>query len=220
MTPRKYVDRDDALVALARGRRVLHLGCVGHTDIAQVDRIRLATDTLHSRLSSVSDVIGIDYSAETLRVLQNDGLFTNAIAGNVERLEEVSISGPFDLIVAGDIIEHLSNPGLMLEGAKRFCTPQTTLAISTPNAFGLPGFVRYFLGGFREGDEHVMSFNRFNLDNLLVRHGYEVFELSTCHQGNAETIMSKPLFTVGKRVFQSMPKLGGTLLALARLASG
>lgn len=89
-------------------------------------------------------------------------MFTNAIAGNVERLEEVKISGQFGLIVAGDIIEHLSNPGLMLDGVKRFCAPQTTLAISMPNAFGLPGFVRYFLGRFREGDEHVLSFNRFN----------------------------------------------------------
>ena len=31
----------------------------------------------------------------------------------------------FDVIIAGEMIEHLSNPGLFLKGIQRFMTPTT-----------------------------------------------------------------------------------------------
>ena len=65
----------------------------------------------------------------------------------------------FDVIVIGDLIEHLSNPGLMLYRIKKFCDERTKIIITTPNAFGLLNFIRYSINKFKEGNEHVMSFN-------------------------------------------------------------
>src|SRR5437879_1109472 len=55
-----YVSRDDKLAGLCRGRRVLHLGCVGFTDCAVEDKVSLARQSLHQRLSEVADCVGTD----------------------------------------------------------------------------------------------------------------------------------------------------------------
>lgn len=93
--------------------------------------------------------------------------WTNIIVGDVEQLQNLPFNGTADLVVAGDIIEHLSNPGLMLAGLRRFCRPDSLLLLKTPNSFGLPNSVRFVLRRFREGKQHVVTFNQWNIEQLL-----------------------------------------------------
>src|SRR5688572_23739558 len=118
--PMRYVQRDDAIIDMARSRKVLHLGCVGNTDpeVSDSDRVRLAKKSLHWSLSQIATVVGVDHGEATVNQYRNLGIFTNIVVGNVERLYELEINETFDVIVAGDVIEHISNPGLMLEGIK------------------------------------------------------------------------------------------------------
>jgi 2-polyprenyl-3-methyl-5-hydroxy-6-metoxy-1,4-benzoquinol methylase len=44
---------------------------------------------------------------------------------------------PFSLIFAGDLIEHLSNPGLFLDSSYKNLTQDGRLIVTTPNAFNL-----------------------------------------------------------------------------------
>ena len=218
MLPRmKYVDRDQAVLDAAKGRKVLHLGCVGFTDLATNDRIRLARESLHWKLSKTADVIGIDYSRRVIEEYERLGVFRNIRYGNLERLHEVALEGTFAVIIAGDVIEHLSNPGLMLEGVKKFCTPDTTLIITTPHAFGLPNFIRWCLNRFREGDEHVMTFNADNIRNLLTRHGYAITNINSCFQSISRNQHSPIVFTGLKSLLGVFPRLGGTLIVEAKL---
>ncbi|MFQ5783929.1 MAG: class I SAM-dependent methyltransferase [Alphaproteobacteria bacterium] len=213
-TPRRFVDRDHAILDIARGRRVLHLGCVGHADETPEERVQLASNTLHWKLTDEADTVGVDYSREVIDEYRVLGIFDNVIAGDVQRLEDVALDGPFDIVVAADIIEHLSSPGAMLDGIKRFCGAETRVVITTPHAFGLLNFIRFLLGRFRDGAEHVMTFNADNIHNLLERHGYAVERLDTCHQPHARR--HGPLFTLGKVAFAAAPRLGGTLFVVAR----
>jgi 2-polyprenyl-3-methyl-5-hydroxy-6-metoxy-1,4-benzoquinol methylase len=208
-----FLDRDAAILALARGRRVLHLGCVGNTDLEPAVRARMFSRTLHARLSEVADVVGVDYSAEVVADYRARGVCSNIVCGDVQRLEELTLEGRFDVIIAADIIEHLSNPGRMLDGIRRICSAESTVVLTTPNAFGLPNYLRFCLGRFREGQEHVMTFNEQNLRNLLERHGYRVHELHTSFQGHARHL--GPLFSFGKWALSTFPRLGGTLFAVA-----
>jgi hypothetical protein len=64
-------------------------------------------------------------------------------------------------------------------------------------------------GSFREGLQHVMTFNAQNLAHLVERHGFRVEEAGTCHQAESDT--GSFVFTLGKKVFERYPKLGGTL---------
>lgn len=212
----KYLDRDLAIFEIARSKRVLHLGCVGHTDFTQEERVQFAKNTLHWKLSSIADVVGVDHSQQVIGEYERLGVFQNIVYGDVEHLEGMEVDEKFDVIVAADIIEHLSSPGAMLNGMKRFCRPDTQIIITTPHAFGLLNYLRFLFGRFQEGDEHVMTFNLSNLISLLNRHGYHIDRLATCHQAHAKT--KGILFKIGKIGFSFIPKLGGTLFVAAHVA--
>lgn len=212
-----YLSRDDEILALARGHSVFHIGCVGFTDLPAEERVRLAPLSLHRKLSRVAATIGVDYSKSVIEDYRHLGIFDNVLWGDAQRLGDLPLASKFEIIVAADIIEHLSCPGAMLDGIKRFCTDSSQVIITTPNAFGLLNFVRFLLGRFREGEEHVMTFNAINLSNLLTRHGYRIERLDTCHQSTAER--KGWLFHIGKMLFRAFPRLGGTLFVVARSVS-
>ena len=209
----KYFSRDKTIIEMATGHKVLHLGCVGFADLETEDRVRLAKESLHYALSNAATTTGIDYSRDAISFLKTNGVFDNVVYGNAEKLEEVDIHSTFDVIVAGDIIEHLANPGLMLEGIKRFADKNTVLIITTPHAFGLINFIRFCRGRFVEGNEHVMTFNTMNLAHLLERYGFTVCSMDTCYQTNAE---KSRFFALGKMFFDRIPKLGGTLFVTVK----
>ena len=156
---RRLYDKQSAILEIARGRRVLHLGCVGHEDGDGPQRVGQAGQSLHGLLSRTADVVGVDHSAEVVEELARRGVFHNIVVADVQRLAEAPVDGPFEVIVAGDIIEHVSNPGLLLEGIKRFCRADTRIVLTTPHAFGLPNYLRFLLGRYCENAEHVMTFN-------------------------------------------------------------
>lgn len=193
----------------------MHLGCIGFTDLGTSERVNMAKKTLHWSLTQIADVVGVDYSKEEIEEYNRLGIFDNIINGNVEKLDRLNLKEKFDVIVAGDIIEHIANPGLMLEGLKRFCHANTQLVLTTPNAFGLANYIRYAMGQFREGREHVMTFNIQNMENLLSRYNYTIEEANTCYQQCAERF--GVLFTIGKKFFEIFPRLGGTIFIVAKL---
>jgi 2-polyprenyl-3-methyl-5-hydroxy-6-metoxy-1,4-benzoquinol methylase len=212
----KYFYKDKKIIDLVKNKKVLHLGCVGFADLETSDRVKLVKKSLHYSLTEIADTIGIDYCSDAIRFYKDKGIFNNVLFGNVEELESVDINETFEVIVAGDIIEHLSNPGLMLEGVKRFCTKDTIIIITTPNSFGLMSYIRFILGKFIEGNEHVMSFNFQNIKNLLYRNNFTINSVNTCYQKHAKT---KPLFFVGNIFFKFFPKFGGTMFIVAKYDS-
>ena len=212
-----YLDRDEFLVNMAQNKKVLHLGCVGSTFGSLSARVDFSLKSLHGKLTKVSDVTGVDYSQDVIMQYRKLGIFDNILVGNVEQLDELKITDKFDLVIAGDIIEHLSNPGFMLEGIKRFCHNNTVIIITTPHAFGFTNFTKFLLGKYKDGPGHVMTFNVDNIKNFLNRHGYRVEEVSTCFQSLSVAQYPGWLFGVGKNIFTMFPKLGGTLLISAKL---
>jgi 2-polyprenyl-3-methyl-5-hydroxy-6-metoxy-1,4-benzoquinol methylase len=211
-----YFFKDARILDLAKGKRVLHLGCVGFADLPTTDRVALARESLHYALSNVARVVGVDYSRDAIEYFRSNGVFTNVTYGNAEKLDEAQIDGPFDVVVVGDIVEHLSNPGLMLDGVRRFCNARTSVVITTPHSFGLLSFLKHVFARFVEGKEHVMTFNAQNIANLCARHGFQIVSIDTCYQKHA---MKQRLFPIGKLFFKAFPNLGGTLFVIAKLVT-
>lgn len=212
----RYVEREDHIQNLCRGKRVLHLGCVGWNDLASETKIKLAQQSLHSRLSRDGDCVGVDIDAQTLKELQSKGIFNNVLAGDVEHLE--ALPGDldrFDMVVAGDIIEHLSNPGLMLAGARKWLRKDGRLIVSTPNAFGLPGYLRYATGKYREGKQHVLNFNPWTLKQLVERNGFTVESAVSGHQQLAHS--RSALFPLASRFLSMFPRFGGTIIFVCKI---
>jgi len=222
LTVSGYVARESFIVERCRDKRVLHLGCIGETNEPLEVRIRAIREgwALHSRLTRVSGrIIGLDSDAvavDHLRAIGNPEIF--AVDAEDLSSSEVAGHGPFEVIVAGDIIEHLSCPGAFLDGARNVLADGGELIITCPNAFGLPNYLRFLAGRFHEGADHVLAFSRFSLSNLLRRHGWSVALLNTAHQERAERIVG-PLFRWGRMALTRWPELGGTLVAVAKRSS-
>lgn len=207
-----FVCRDELIMQRICGKTVLHLGCIGFTDESVDVRIESIKQSLHAKISSICDVVGVDYSKDMVNECKKRGLFGNIIAGNVEDLSDLPLSQKYDIVLAGDIIEHLSNAGRMLDGVRSLLNDNGELILTTPNAFGLPNYMRFILNRFREGQEHVMAFNIQNMYNLLTRHGFRLKEWYACYQSNAR---SGYLFNVGKSILSAIPRFGGTLFIIA-----
>lgn len=210
---RDFVERDETIVNLCRQKSVLHLGCVGFTDCSTDEKLQQARKSLHALLTkSSSTCTGIDLDGATIKQLRDEDLFSNIIEGNVEHLENAPLGqDTFEIVVAGDIIEHLSNPGLMLDGIHERLRPDGKLLISTPNSFGIASWIRIVRGTFKEGDQHVICFNPITLKQLLERHGYQVDYAATCYQSRARGNFGK-WFRILRTILAHMPRHGGTLL--------
>lgn len=206
----QYQSKHEAIIGRCTGKRVLHLGCVGNNDSGTAHKVAASPSTLHLKLSAAANVTGVDISGDAVEEYRRSGICDNILVGNVEKLNELSLKPEFDLVVIGDLIEHLSNPGKMLDGVRSLCRRDTRVILTTPHAFGLAPFLRHLSGRFREGLQHVMTFNSQNLTHLVHRHGFKVEEYGTCYQ--SESVSSSIVFKLGKRFFEFFPKLGGTLI--------
>ncbi len=206
----QYQAKHEAILSRCQGKRVLHLGCVGNNDYNSEHKVAASPSTLHVKLSSVANVTGVDISGDAVEEYRKSGICNNILVGDVEKLGELHLSPEFDLVVVGDLIEHLSSPGLMLDGVRALCRKDTRVILTTPHAFGLAPFLRHLTGNFREGLQHVMTFNEQNLTHLVQRHGFKVEDSGTCYQN--ESANDSLVFSLGKKLFGVFPKLGGTLI--------
>jgi 2-polyprenyl-3-methyl-5-hydroxy-6-metoxy-1,4-benzoquinol methylase len=175
---RKVAYRVDYLLDAARGRRVLHVGCVDHPYTER----RLADGTLlHARLAEVAaELHGIDTSKVGIQTLRDAGYVNLAVVAAEQMPSERPFGcRTFDVIIAGEVIEHLSNAGKFLD-AMRFLLPKGTgkLIITTVNSYCAFRFAYTLLTG-REGvhDDHTAYYSPRTLRRLLERHGFEVCDL-------------------------------------------
>ena len=83
---------------------------------------------------------------------------------------------PADVVVAGEVMEHLDDPGSFLDGMHHLVAPGGVLVVTTPNASGLVNSLA-LLGNFEVNHpDHVVMFTCRTLDSMLERHGWEPFE--------------------------------------------
>ena len=168
----RVVNRSEELVRRCVGRRVLHLGCADFPFTDELDG-----QLLHAQLARVArELWGVDRSPEGVASLRTRGL-TNILVGDVEKLDEVALSGEFDIIVAGELIEHLENPGRFLAAVRALMTPDTELLLTTPNASALRGIVHALCGREKVHHEHHYYFSYFTISQLLARAGLQTEEV-------------------------------------------
>jgi SAM-dependent methyltransferase len=129
--------------------------------------------------------------------------------------ETFDTSERFDVIVMGFILEHVDDPGILLDRYKKFLKPEGRLYVSVPNAKSLNRRLGLELGklddiySLNENDlalGHKRQFCRDTLKQLLVSHGYRV-----THE---EGIYLKPL---PLNVLQTLPDFEANLQAMLRV---
>lgn len=151
--------------SLVRGKSVLDVGCVEHSA-----ELEMQDTWLHKHLrNSSARIVGLDYEAEHVAELQRRGY--NIIAGDAMT---VDLSERFDVVTAGEIIEHVENPGMLVQNLKRHLNPGGILVLSTPNVFYPFHLIEALTmnPAVRWNSEHVSWYDHFTLQNLLMRCGF------------------------------------------------
>lgn len=168
-----FVDRIRYLQDRCAGRRVLHLGA---TDSPVTKSAIENGRFLHTHLmETASEVVGMDLDAEMVKWLADQHAITNIRTGNIEKPAEYP-EGPFDLVVAGEIFEHLNNPGAALTALRKVLTGKEELIISVPNAYSIKGVLRALRGHEWIHPDHVLHHSASTLNTLLRRHDFEPVE--------------------------------------------
>jgi len=172
----KLVQRVDLIMEMCAGKKVLHLGCANYPYTQNsIDNEML----LHYDLEkSAGELYGFDFDQPGLDILAANGT-GNLYRADLEKLDEVAMSETFDVIVAGEMIEHLNNPGLFLTGIQRFMNAETRLVLTTINAYCGMRWFWYGLRGRRGKQEpvhpdHVAYYSYSTLSLLVRRHGLDV----------------------------------------------
>jgi 2-polyprenyl-3-methyl-5-hydroxy-6-metoxy-1,4-benzoquinol methylase len=210
---KRYLSRVNFFKERLRDKKVLHLGCSAGRYLA--DRIE-RNSLIHALIGRVStELYGIDIDESSLEAMRDKYGFRNLFVGDAEKLDRVEIDKKFDVVLAGDILEHLSCPGAMLEGSKRFLEKNGEIILSTNNAFGLHFQIKRWMGRYKEHVEHVCFFSPETLINLFERHGFRVVEMYGAYTEPPWTLKQKVIFWIGKPILELAPKLSGTLIVVA-----
>jgi 2-polyprenyl-3-methyl-5-hydroxy-6-metoxy-1,4-benzoquinol methylase len=164
--------REDMILEWAKGPNVLDVGCTDH--IVREDSVYWLHQNLRQRFPHV---VGIDISEENLERMRALGY------ENLYRMdaEQFSLAEKYDTIVAGELIEHLSNPGLFLDRVLMHLKPGGRLIITTPYVFSLLYIVYSNLKYPKtcENAEHTHWLCVETMRKLAARHGFRelFFEL-------------------------------------------
>ncbi len=128
-------------------------------------------------------VVGIEYD-RTAAELAADRI-DRVVVGDADELEPDFLPGEFDVVVCGDILEHLRDPDNLLRKARRWLSTSGLLVASIPNvrhrsvaASLLLGNWTYESAGLLDRD-HVRFFTRREVEKLFYRAGFRVESLGS-----------------------------------------
>ncbi len=174
----KVVDRIPWLVDRCRGKRVIHLGFADAGFREEQDR---AGRWLHGHLGdTASELVGIDTDSTGVNAAIDGGF--EAYLADCSDAAAVADLGlePADVVLAGEIIEHLRAPGPFLEAIRALCRPEGCLIVTTPNAYGLVNVVASMTRRVElNHPDHVVMFTWRTLTRLLRAEGWNPVEAAT-----------------------------------------
>ncbi len=142
-------------------KHVLDIGSFGQTDSYSLWNLY--------RQFNVKSITGIDIEEITN---ENKKLFnislpdfsSEIVTGDIETY---SFNKEFDVIVAGDVIEHVQNQGLFLSNIRKHLTKEGKLIITTPNAKWPTVFLKPNL-------THSLWHDKYTLNRILELNGFKI----------------------------------------------
>ena len=159
---------------LKKNKKILDVGC---TDMPN---IRIDNNFLHKKIcenvNKKVKVLGVDYNKNKIKKMQSKGY--NCINANI--LEKFT-SQKFDLIIAGEIIEHIPDQNTFISSLKNLLSKKGKIIITTPNPNGIMSVLGYWLcKNERGGEGHVLWQSPKTLKLLCLKNQLLVKKVYHC----------------------------------------
>jgi 2-polyprenyl-3-methyl-5-hydroxy-6-metoxy-1,4-benzoquinol methylase len=180
-------DRISYLCDLARGKRVLDVGVVEHSLDASS-----SAQWLHGKLCEVSKTcIGVDVLKEEVGALRQRGYDVRAVD-----LTRASLDEKFDVIVMGEVIEHVEEPGGLLRNVASMLEDDGLLVLTTPNPWYLNVIVKNLLGSvpFKDSADHVSWYDASTLYEVGQRCDLELSRYVGVQAASPRSVLGRILF--------------------------
>ena len=140
--------RNDVIVNVCSGKRVLHVGCTDHIPLIKAKIAK--KEWLHGLLTEHSSyTLGVDIDRNAVREASHISKLNNMIAGDITNADKLpEISGQrFDIALFGEVVEHIPNPVSFLQRFREnYQNNFETIIITVPSAFragNLKGIFRH-----------------------------------------------------------------------------
>lgn len=167
-TYRLSFDKLEVIKPLVEGRDVIDCGFAGERpeDFGVHDFI----------CGHAKSCVGVDKNREKVGELKKSGY--DVLCQDAEKLD---LGRSFDVVFAGELLEHLSSPGLFVAAASRHLRAGGRLVITTPNPYFITMLARAGFGKkVRVNPEHTCWFTPETLESLLERHDFNVEDIIWC----------------------------------------
>ncbi len=167
-------DRVSFITDRVAGKTVLDIGCVAH------DTERMTSGRwLHAHVAQAAkSCIGVDIldtGVEAMRSAGYDAVVHDLSFG----LGPLAELGPFQVMVAGELIEHVGNLDMLFAAAQEGLSADGELIITTPNPYA-PARVRAGQRGDAwENVDHILYAFPSGVAELAERHGLVLAEAAT-----------------------------------------
>lgn len=164
---RSPVDRISFITSMVSGRRTLDIGCVEHDPSYQTQ-----SDWLHAHVAkAASYCLGLD-------ILEADVASLSARGYHV-RCHDITrspIAETFDVVICGEIAEHIGNVDGLLTNCRECLNPGGQLILTTPYPWFLGMTLRHTMAGlyFPGSVDHVAWYDPSQIAELATRHGYDL----------------------------------------------
>lgn len=183
-------------------KRILDLGC---SDGRLGALLRLAGHT----------VVGVDIEKHDSVAERLDGFVEADLNRGLPELSE--LGGKFDVVIGADVLEHLVNPGLVLQGVRDVLAPGGRVMVSIPNFAHWYPRARVVLGRFRYerrgifDEGHLRFFTPSSFDRLVRKSGLRVRR--RCGSGLPLEVLERggPAPARAMKVFGAVDRLGMAL---------
>jgi 2-polyprenyl-3-methyl-5-hydroxy-6-metoxy-1,4-benzoquinol methylase len=177
-------DRLSYLCMLASGKDVLDVGVVEHFYSSSK-----SDEWLHGRLkNSAKTILGIDILHKDIGRLSDKGF--NVIVCDITK---EALDQKFDIIIIGDVIEHINSPNSLFENSIKMLRPGGKIVITTPNPWYANVVLKNIFNGvpFTDSADHAMWFDPSTICELASRSGLSLMKYSGVLAKKSSTIRSK-----------------------------
>jgi SAM-dependent methyltransferase len=204
----------DIVLPVVANRSVLDVGSISHSYVGRAAYKIWNFDVLARQAEKIK---GIDILTEDVALARRDGYDIDV--GNAETYIAAE---QYDVVFAGDLIEHLSNPGLFLDCSYRNLVDGGTLVRATPNTYSLTRLVRVCMRFTNEppvNPEHTFYFTPSTLTQLISRHGFQISSIHYCNFEYAPehgSIFKRMQLSINAWACGALPRFAQTIVAICR----